>query len=161
MISVADIQPRGRVYVREWSDSDRAFIADSWAMTLRAASEESGSADWDAFRTQKAKAIDRILDTPSTRVRVAGPDDLVILGYLVYTPPNTLHMCFVRRGHRKKGIAHLLLTGINLEGAVVTQWSRDLGRWILGKTSREVARDKGGAPVMRSCLVYNPWKADP
>lgn len=124
---------------------------------LRASSDEAHAVLWSGFRTHHNRLIDRILDDSRTRVRIAGPDHLVIHGFLVYRPPAMLHMCFVRKVHRRQGIARLLLSGIELEGATCTHWTRDLGRWILERSKRQVGRDKYGAPVCEFGLDYDPY----
>lgn len=149
----------GRNFIREWTpDTDRAFVADAWLNTLRGASTEAGTSDWSAFRAHHNRRIDHILDGPGTRVRVAGPDDLVIRGFLVHNPSRRLvHMLFVRKSHRRQGIGRLLLSGVQLEGATFTEWSTFVERWILRKFSKAVGRDKYRAPIFESSLVYNPY----
>lgn len=161
--------------VRPFAATDRAFVADAWLNSLRAATDESRYADWAAFKAQKNAAIDKVLDDASTRLWIAAPkgDELTIYGYLVGAdtrpemhPPaaRVLHMLFVKKPFRRLGVATRLLAaaGVELGAAVCTQWTRDLGDWILKKSQTPDGRDRFGKQHLTGGLQYNPfWAAAP
>lgn len=153
--------------VRDWNQSDRAFIADSWLNTLRAASLETRRADWQCWRAFHNQRIDGILDDERTRVRVVAPpdDEFTVYGFLVYrettTPhdPGLLHMLFVKKPFRKDGMARDLLDGIDLEGMSFTEWTAEVEKWILARFEKFKGRDRWGKPIVESSLRYNPhWR---
>lgn len=153
---------------RPYVTTDRAFIADSWVNTLRAATDETARCDWQTFRAQKNAAVDRLLNDALTFIRIAAPpaDELTIYGYLVgsrFEPPTppVLHMLFVKKPFRLQGVAAGLLkdSGVDLGQAICTQWTRDLGEWILKKSQKPDGRDRFGKPHLTGGLKYNPWEA--
>lgn len=148
--------------VRPYAATDRAFVADSWLNSLRAGTEESKVADWQSFKAKKNAHIDRILDDPRTTVRIAAPagDDLTIYGYLVGRSPAVLHMLFVKKPFRRQGVASKLIDDakVNLPNAICTEWTADLGDWILKKTQQQLAASGMRAPRTTGGLTYNPWE---
>lgn len=150
---------------RPYVVTDRAFVADAWLNSLRAGTEEAGTSDWQAFKASKNALIDRVLDDARTHVLIAAPKDdaLTIYGYLVGRAPSVLHMLFVKKPFRRQGVAKRLLTvaGVELGQAVCTQWTRDLGEWILKKSQTPDGRDRFGKPHMSGGLKYNPWEVSP
>lgn len=150
-----------RFVLREGLDTDRAFVADAWLNTLRASNQESKRAEWHNFRAAKSHDIDGILDDKATKVRVAGPpdDDVTIYGFLVHRPPDLLHMLFVKKPFRLNGIANALLSGLVLEGATLTHWTRDMEHWLLDKYSEQNGYDGRGRAITRCKLKYDPnWR---
>ncbi len=151
--------------IRPYTATDRALVADSWLNSLRAGTEESKVADWQAFKAQKNAMIDRVLDDARTTVQIAAPkdDELTIYGYLVGRAPAVMHMLFVKKPFRRQGVATRLLAvaGVKLDEAVCTQWTADLGEWILKKSQRRDGSDRYGKPHMTGGLKYNPWEASP
>lgn len=155
--------------IRNWSTTDRAFVADAWLNSLRAGTDEARVANWESFKAHRNRAIDAILDDKGTFVRIAAPpaDELTIYGYLVGTrfeapSPPVLHMLFVKKPFRRQGVAGALLKGVPLEQAVCTQWTRDLGEWILRKSQKVDGHDRFGKPHLTGGLKYNPyWEASP
>lgn len=151
--------------IRPYATTDRAFVADAWLNSLRAGTEEANSSDWQAFKARKNLLIDTILDDARTLVSIAAPkeDALTIYGYLVGRAPTTLHMLFVKKPFRRQGVATRLLTtaGVELGAATCTQWTRDLGEWILKKSQKPDGRDRFGKPHLSGGLKYNPWEVSP
>lgn len=146
--------------IRNWTSTDRAFIADAWLHTLRGSSQEAKHAEWGSFCVHHNRCIDAILDDSSTSVSIAAPagDDVTIFGYLVHSPVERLiHMAFVKKPFRRQGIAKKLLSGIKLEGSSFTQWSRDAENWILPKFMKSAGRDRLGKLKMLDGIIYNPY----
>lgn len=141
------------------SPQNRAFIADSWTKTLRGSTKERRKAQESSFFGHFNKHVDALLDDELTRVRIATPpgDELMLYGYLVHRPPDLLHMLYVKVPFRRRGIARRLLEGVEVKGAVLTQWSADLADWILPKLSRVVGRDRFDRPRYETGVVYNPY----
>ncbi len=144
--------------IRGFTGTDRAFVADAWLNSLRAGTEETRRADWDAFKAHHNAAIDRILDDAATVVSIAAPagDDLTIYGFLVRRP-GAFHMLFVKKPWRRMGVAKRLLDGAELDGAVFTQWTRDVGEWILPRFMKAVGRDRFGKQRFEGGMKYNPF----
>ncbi len=146
--------------IRPYTPTDRAFIADAWLNTLRAATVESRETDWDAFRTNSFKRIDGIIDDSTTTIRVAAPpDDEITLYGFIATGPKAIHMLFVKKPFRKQGIGRQLLAGLNMNDVVFTHWSRDFGEWIILKFQKPAGVDKHGRPrlIFKSGFKYNPY----
>jgi hypothetical protein len=145
--------------VSKWDASQhRALVADSWAKTIRGSSREKRKIQEASFFAHYNRRIDAILDDRRTEVRVATPpgDDFMVYGYLVFRPPQLFHMLFVKAPMRRHGIARALLHGLELTGAVFTEWSRDLEEWIVPKLSKVVGRDRFDRPRYETTIVYNP-----
>lgn len=98
------------VEIRDFISDDRPFIKATWLKGLRYGNDWFRLIDSKAYFKVYGEMLERLLDDPSTQVRIAclkeGKD--VILGYSV-SKGNTLHWVQVKENWRNIGIAKRLV----------------------------------------------------
>ena len=118
--------------LRPATPGDRAFVADSWRNSIRAATDESLAIDWESFRAHHDARIDAILDSKDTRVTIAHPpgDDVTIYGFIADGGDSVVHMIFVKAAWRRQGIASALWGTRDHRNVTVTAWTSHMSKWI-------------------------------
>lgn len=93
----------------------KSLIYATWLRSYHSASLRTKTIPKDTFFREHHKVIDRILDRPETKVRLAVmPDDpSVVFGWAVTEGPDVVHYVYVKPSFRKYGIARALLSGIS------------------------------------------------
>lgn len=106
---------QAEVKLRPGKKDDRNFILSSWLQTQYFSSPFWSQVPQDLFYIQYAQKINKILDSPSTRVDVAvsfTPNEL-IHGYVVSTQ-GTVYWVYVKKDYRGKGILNLMLKNLDV-----------------------------------------------
>lgn len=130
---------------------------DSWVRELRGAHYQHRKTEERAFFDHANRVVDYILDGKAKVLVACAPDDDdVIYGYLVHSQP-LFHMLYVKRPLRRQGIARKLMQGLSCRDAVFTQWTKDLGDWILSRFARQVGEDRQGLPKYVYDVTVNPY----
>lgn len=111
---IGSVPPPAPVPVRAARPSDHGFVLGAWTDSLRNERIWKG-VDRDAWRTELARIVGRLVTSPDTTIRVAHDpdDDDVIIGFAAMTPP-TLHYVYVRSEFRGHGIVPALLDGLDI-----------------------------------------------
>jgi ribosomal protein S18 acetylase RimI-like enzyme len=117
--------------VREFTVRDLAYVASTWTAGMHRSCICHKSIARSLFFAKYANPkVAQCLGTPDTRVLVAclpdAPD--VILGYIVYTPPVTVHWIHTKPAFYRQGIARELwrASGLPRLGAIATSYSRSI-----------------------------------
>lgn len=125
------VDKKDLIEIRNMYPDDWNFILSTWLKGLRYGNDWFGLIEAGVYYTNYQKHIERILQSPTTAVKVAclkeSPD--VILGYSV-TRGNTLDWVFVKKNWRLIGIARSLVPDTTTHVSHLT----DVGRSILKKS---------------------------
>lgn len=123
--------------IRTGTDADLPFVYGSWLESYKE-SKLARAVRTSIYLTRHHDLVERLLDRPSVRLRVAHPpgDPVVILGWAVVEEPLTLHYVLVKHQFRGHGVAKAL---VGFEPAVCSHKCADVERWF--RAHPEVAYD--------------------
>lgn len=102
--------------IRDFRPADDAHIYRCWLGSL--AREEEGISNepedddrFRAFKRRRRPDISRVLAAPGTKIRVmcSRKDPDVVLGWIVFELPATIHFLYVPKPWRKGGVARALV----------------------------------------------------
>lgn len=105
-----------KIVIRPAEKTDKDFVMSTWLKGNFWSSAYYSAMEQDEYFKYYGKNIQRILDTPGTKVDAAVLEDApsVVIGYIVYND-QVLHWVYCKRDYRKKGILNLLLKDMDFE----------------------------------------------
>lgn len=117
--------------IRPVEPADHPYLFSTWTQGLFAGCpchRQTPRANFFAkYANPRTK---KLLEDPTTRVLVACLPDAptVILGYIIYTPPHTIHWAHSKEDFKGHGIQRALWEAAKLpkRGAIATSYSRDV-----------------------------------
>lgn len=113
---------------RDMKPDDVAFVLDSWRRSFEGAPAVKG-AERIHYRQEMTRAIRRILDRATVRVRCDANDEDTIVGFAAFTGLE-LHYVYVKKEFRKMGVAKAMLEGLPIEAyTFLTPSARPPSRW--------------------------------
>jgi hypothetical protein len=103
-----------KVVIRSAEKTDKDFVMSTWLKGNFWSSTYFSAMEQDEYFKEYGKNIQRILDTPGTKVDAAVLEDApsVVIGYLVYND-QVLHWAYCKRDYRKKGIFNILIKNMD------------------------------------------------
>lgn len=125
------------ITIRPGKPEDSSFIFSTWLKGQYFGNDWFESVDQKVYFAYYSKYVEAILAKSNVSIACLTDDPDVILGYAVYTLPETLHWVFVKGAWRAKGIARRLVPE-----AITT---------ITGLTK------PGKAIMIKKGLRFNPW----
>lgn len=99
------------VEIRPALPDDLNLVRKSWMRSYRKAEAMQGVSD-ATYDQQMPERIARLIQSPRVQVLVASPpgDTLTAFGFIVASPPDTLHYLWVKESWRRMGIARRLVS---------------------------------------------------
>lgn len=130
--------PRVALVIRPGASEDWPWIAQTWAESIRGGGREQRKVPSDVWSKHWYGLIGRVLATPGVVVLVtATEDDQGLPAYLVAEPrhgAHVLHMVYVRKDCRRRGLAKELLARYGARTWALTCWTQDVSNWALEKS---------------------------
>lgn len=118
-------------------EGDVSFVMSTWLKSLYYGNQYFRQIDKDAFFTNYADYIGKLLQQPGCFIRIAclHDDSDVILAYSV-TSQDTVHFCYTKKVWRRQGLAKALCQGAKRVSQIT-------------KVGNEIR--------LKKKLTFNPW----